>query len=102
MELIMGRFRLSDPVSWDAEIRERVVGARRWDGWLGVTIVAPLDAPDERVVLALWRERDCYEAWVASAEYEASAQSMARYQLAPPVIRWHQVVLCLGTPSGAA
>jgi heme-degrading monooxygenase HmoA len=102
VELIMGRFKLSDPDSWDAEMRERVVGAQRWDGWMGVTVVKPVDAPDERVVLALWRERSCYESWVASADYEASVQSMARYQTAPPVTRWHQVVVSLGLPGGPA
>ena len=102
MELIMGRFKLSNPEAWDAEMRERVSGARHWDGWLGVTVVAPDDAPDERVVLALWRERRCYDAWVASPDYAASAQSMARHQLVPPVTRWHRVVVSLGTDGGPA
>jgi heme-degrading monooxygenase HmoA len=100
VELIMGRFKLSDPAAWDAEMRERVVGARDWDGWLGVTVVAPDDRPDERVVLALWRERRCYEAWVASADYKASAESMARYQVSRPETRWHRVVVSLGLGGG--
>ncbi len=101
---VVGRFNLRPGAEavWDAAFRERIEEAASAPGWLGVAAWAPLDAPQERIVVGRWRAREDYDAWALGESYLRTKSVLDSCQTAPPKIEWFRSVVIMDKAGAGA
>lgn len=78
---------------WDAAYRRRAEAVADHDGWVGLQLLIPLDAPNKRVVLGTWETRADWEAWHGTDVFQETRDEMdAAEDAHGRQERWYEVV----------
>jgi heme-degrading monooxygenase HmoA len=87
------RLRMGEEPAWDAAFRQRIADVREQQGWIGVQLGIPVDAPDERVVIGTWANRAEWEAWHATPAFQDTRAAMEAAEDGDHSETWYEVVL---------
>lgn len=77
---------------WDRAFGERLADAQQQPGWLGLQLLIPLDAPNQRVVVGTWESRAAWEAWHTTEIFQRTRRQMNALDQSDGQERWYEVV----------
>src|SRR3954453_2553454 len=65
-----------DEPEWDAAMQTRLETARGVRGWIGGQLLMPLDGPNRRAIVGVWRTRADWEAWHQDDTFRATRERL--------------------------
>lgn len=76
---------------WDQAFQERLAAARNQPGWHGLQLLVPDDAPNRRVVVGTWENREAWIAWHQTEPFQRTRQPMNEADRTDGQERWFEV-----------
>jgi heme-degrading monooxygenase HmoA len=77
---------------WDAAMRERFTSAHERQGWVSSQLLAPVGAPESRVLIGTWSTRDDWQAWHNTAAFLDQRGRLEALEAEPSTSQWYTVV----------
>jgi heme-degrading monooxygenase HmoA len=77
---------------WDQLIRERFRSAHHREGWISGQLLAPVNAPDTRVIIGTWRSHQDWEAWHEDPAFLSVRARLNQLQQIDHRSAWYTVI----------
>jgi heme-degrading monooxygenase HmoA len=94
------RLRHGAEQEWDAAIAERFASAHDRPGWVCGQLLTPLEAPDTRVIVGTWRDKDQWDAWHHDPAFVGQRARLKALEAEPSTTTWYTVVADAPTTLG--
>ena len=78
---------------WDTAMRERLAAVHDRPGWVGGQLLAPIDQPNQRLIVGTWRSQADWEAWHNDPTFTDTRTRLNDLEAGPREEAWHDVVV---------
>jgi heme-degrading monooxygenase HmoA len=98
METVITRVTLNDGAEsdWDAIMGDRMAAAEAAQGWIGGSILEPVDEPGARIVFGMWETREAWDRWHGDPAFQATAERLKGLERDAGHGTWHDVLYAGG------
>ncbi len=95
MKTVITRVRVQpgQEAEWDETLRRRVAAAREQPGFVSAHVCAPVDAPEERLVIGTWRSEEDWRRWHEQREFAETREPLGEADEDGGTPAWHEVIV---------
>jgi heme-degrading monooxygenase HmoA len=86
--------------AWEAAMRDRMAAAESSQGWIGGSILTPVDDRDARLIVGLWDSRAAWEQWHDDPAFRETAERLEGLERDAGQASWHEVLYAGGRLQG--